>query len=99
GEAVTLTARGGAARRLPSTARSLLVGDLPTTIFWATPAAPPLAGALYAELASMTDQVIFDSLGWMEPVRGMDALSRIRQDRPLLFDVCWRRLRGWRRIL
>ncbi len=99
GESVTLTARGTAARRLPSTARSLLVGDLPTTLWWATPEAPPLSGALYTELAAMVDQVIFDSLGWLEPVRGMDAMGKIRQDRPLLFDVCWRRLRGWRRIL
>jgi glucose-6-phosphate dehydrogenase assembly protein OpcA len=99
GESVTLTARGSAVRRLPSTARSLLVGDLPTTLWWATPEAPALGGAVYAELASMVNQVIFDSLGWLEPVRGMDAMGRLRQGRPLLSDVCWRRLRGWRRIL
>jgi hypothetical protein len=99
GESVTLSARGNAARRLPSTARSLLVGDLPTNLFWATPEAPPLSGALYTELAGMTDQVIFDSLGWLEPVRGMEAMGKLNHDRPLLHDVCWRRLRGWRRIL
>jgi hypothetical protein len=26
-------------------------------------------------------------------------MGRLRQERPLLTDVCWRRLRGWRRIL
>lgn len=99
GESVTLTARGAAVRRLPATARSLLLGDLPTTLFWATPEAPALGGALYQELAAMADQVVFDSLGWLEPVRGMAAMTRLRADRPLLNDVCWRRLRGWRRIL
>jgi hypothetical protein len=96
---VTLTGRGAAARRLPSTARSLLVGDLPTTLWWATPEAPVLGGAFYTELAQMADQVIFDSLGWLEPVRSMAAMARLRQERPLVTDVCWRRLRGWRRML
>ena len=99
GESVTLSARGTAAKTLPSTARSLLVGDLPTNLFWATPEAPPLSGALYTELAAMSDQVIFDSLAWPEPVRSMNAMGKLRQDRPLVHDICWRRLKGWRRIL
>jgi len=99
GESVTVTARGDAVRRLPATARGLLVGDLPTTLWWATPEAPVLGGPLFAELAEMARQVIFDSLGWLEPVRGMAAMARLEGDRPLLMDVCWRRLRGWRRIL
>ncbi len=99
GESVTLAGRGIAARRLPATTRSLLIGDLPTTLWWATPEAPALGGALYSELAAMANQVIFDSLGWLEPVRGMAAMGRLRHDQPLLTDVCWRRLRGWRRIL
>jgi glucose-6-phosphate dehydrogenase assembly protein OpcA len=99
GESVTLTGRGTAARRTPSIARALLVGDLPTTLWWATPEPPALGGALYAELAAMAEQVVFDSLGWPEPVRGMAAMGRLGQERPLLTDVCWRRLRGWRRIL
>lgn len=99
GESVTLTGQGATAARLPSTTRALLVGDLPTTLWWATPEAPFLGGALYAELATMASQVIFDSLGWLDPVGGMAAMSRVRESRPLLTDVCWRRLRGWRRIL
>ena len=42
GESVTMTGRGSAARRLPATTRALLVGDLPTTLWWATPSAPLL---------------------------------------------------------
>ncbi len=109
GESVTLLGRGAAVRRLPSTVRSLMVGDLSTTLWWATPEAPALGGALYTELAAMSSQIIFDSLGWLEPVRSMAATSRLLGNgpggpgghggRPLLTDVCWRRLRGWRRIL
>jgi glucose-6-phosphate dehydrogenase assembly protein OpcA len=99
GESVTLTGRGGGVRRLAATARALLLGDLPTTLWWATPEAPARGGPLYAELSAMASQVIFDSLGWLEPVRGMTAMGRLRSDRPLLNDICWRRLRGWRRIL
>jgi hypothetical protein len=34
---------------LPSTARSLLIGDLPTALWWATADAPPLHGAAQQE--------------------------------------------------
>jgi glucose-6-phosphate dehydrogenase assembly protein OpcA len=99
GESVTLAGPGGTAERLPSTARALLIGDLPTTLWWATPAAPALGGTLYTELQAMAHQVVFDSLGWLEPVRGMAAMARLRTDRPLFMDVRWRRLKAWRRIL
>jgi glucose-6-phosphate dehydrogenase assembly protein OpcA len=99
GESVRLTGRGAAVEQLPSISRTLLVGDLPTTLWWATHEAPALGGGLFNELSGMASQVIFDSLGWLEPVRGMIAMGRLRGDRPLLADVCWRRLRGWRRIL
>jgi glucose-6-phosphate dehydrogenase assembly protein OpcA len=108
GESVTLLGRGTAVSRLPSTARSLLLGDLSTTLWWASPEAPVLGGALYAELAAMASQVVFDSLGWLDPVRSMTAMTRLLAGRPgspgsgrppLLHDVCWRRLRGWRRAL
>lgn len=99
GESVVLTGRGAAAQQLSSTARALLIGDLPTNLWWATPEAPALGGALFAELRAMANQVIFDSLGWLDPVRGMTAMARLLDGRSLLMDVCWRRLRGWRRIL
>jgi len=108
GESVTLLGRGTAVRRLPSTVRGLLIGDLSTTLWWATPEAPALGGALYTELAAMASQVVFDSLGWLDPVRSMTAMTRLLAagpgspgpgKPPLLHDVCWRRLRGWRRAL
>ncbi len=92
----------GAARRLPSAVRGLLIGDLPTALWWATPEPPPRAGELFMELADLADQVIYDSLGWPEPTRHLVATAnwatgdRVRQ---AVSDVAWRRLKLWRRLL
>ena len=102
-EHVTIEARGTATRRLPSAVRGLLIGDLPTALWWASPAeAPPQAGELFAELADLADQVIYDSLGWPDPPRHLVATAnwatgdRIRQ---AVSDMAWRRLKLWRRLL
>ena len=44
-EQVTLRAVGGAIDKLPFVVRSLLIGDLPTNLWWASSTPPPLAGA------------------------------------------------------
>jgi glucose-6-phosphate dehydrogenase assembly protein OpcA len=101
-EQVTIEATGAAIRRLPSAVRGLLVGDLPTTLWWAAPEAPPLAGELFTELADLSDQVIYDSLGWPDPPRFMVATAnwatgdRLRQ---VVSDLAWRRMKLWRRLL
>jgi glucose-6-phosphate dehydrogenase assembly protein OpcA len=107
-EEVTLHASGGAVERLPFAVRSLLIGDLPTNLWWASTQPPPLAGALLAELAECTNQVIYDSYGWLEPARGVAAtagwLEKVEQtsDRGrwrVASDLNWRRLKFWRRLL
>ena len=61
-EHVTIKATGTAWRRLPSTVRSLLIGDLPTSLWWAShQTAPPRGGGLFEELAGLSDQVIYES--------------------------------------
>lgn len=101
-EHITLEARGAATRRLPSAVRGLLIGDLPTTLWWAIPAAPPLGADLFAELSELAAQVIYDSLGWPDPPRHMVATAnwatgdRVQQ---AVSDLAWRRLKLWRRML
>ncbi len=101
-EHVTIEARGNAIRRLPSVVRGLLIGDLPTALWWATPEAPPQAGMLFTELVDLADQVIYDSFGWPDPPRYMVATAnwatggRVRQ---AVSDLAWRRLKLWRRLL
>jgi glucose-6-phosphate dehydrogenase assembly protein OpcA len=72
-EQVTLHAAGANVDRLPFAVRALLIGDLPVNLLWAAPSPPPLAGTLLYELAENAQQIIYDSLGWRDPARGVAA--------------------------
>ena len=99
---VTLQANQRGSLRLPSVARSLLVGDLPTALWWHSPLAPPLSGATFEELAAMSDQLIYDSLGWLDPARGVVAMARwlsSAEGTGAVADLAWRRLKPWRRLI
>jgi glucose-6-phosphate dehydrogenase assembly protein OpcA len=105
-EQVTLRA-GAHQDRLPFSVRALLVGDLPTNLWWAAPVPPPLAGPLLYELCEPCQVVMYDSLGWTDPTRGMAAtanwLEQIERTDPcgrwrVASDVNWRRLKYWRRL-
>lgn len=102
-EHVTIQATGDAVRRLPSAARSLLIGDLPTSLWWASREAPPLGGELFEELAEMTDQVVFSSLSWDAPVRDTLATARWAVEPEAVGgsadDLAWRRLEPWRTLI
>jgi glucose-6-phosphate dehydrogenase assembly protein OpcA len=105
-EQVTLRAGAPSACRLPSAVRALLIGDLPTNLWWATPQPPPLAGAMLHELSERAQQIIYDSIGWLEPARGVAAtgawLRRMEQGHGpwrVVSDLNWRRLKYWRRLL
>jgi glucose-6-phosphate dehydrogenase assembly protein OpcA len=107
-EQVTLRAPEGAAYRLPFAVRALVIGDLPTNLWWAAPSPPPFAGPLLYELAEHAQQIVYDSLGWPDPARGVAGtaawLGQVeRQDVTgrwrVASDLNWRRLKYWRRLL
>ncbi len=107
-EQVTLHAGGSMIEQLPFAVRSLLIGDLPTNLWWACSTPPPFAGPLLTELADHAQQLIYDSLGWSEPNRGIAATSTwldgFERDAAhgrwrIASDINWRRLKTWRRIL
>jgi glucose-6-phosphate dehydrogenase assembly protein OpcA len=107
-EQVTLYAHQGHVDRLPYAVRGLLIGDLPTNIWWATPDPPPaLAGPLFYELAEEAQQLVYDSQGWLEPHRTMALtaswLEKFERHDPgrwrVASDLSWRRLKTWRRLL
>ncbi len=105
-EQVTLHAGGCVVDRLPFAVRSLLIGDLPVNLWWAAATPPPLSGSLLHDLAEDAQQIIYDSVGWPDPARGVAAtggwLEQI--ERPgvrwrVASDLNWRRLKYWRRLL
>jgi glucose-6-phosphate dehydrogenase assembly protein OpcA len=106
-EQVTLRAGDGMVDRLPFAVRALLIGDLPTNLWWATPQPPPLAGPLLFELAENSQQIIYDSIGWPQPALGVAAtagwLESIERTEALRWrvasDLNWRRLKYWRRMV
>ncbi len=106
-EQVTLTAGRGAVHHLPFAVRALLIGDLPTNLWWAAPVPPPFAGPILYELAEHAQQIVYDSMGWPDPARGVAAtaawLDQIERGGPgrwrVASDVNWRRLKYWRRML
>jgi glucose-6-phosphate dehydrogenase assembly protein OpcA len=107
-EQVTLRAAGTAVQRLPFVVRGLVIGDLPTNLCWVPPLAPPLGGVLFHDLAEGAEQVLFDSIGWPQPARGVVAvagwLEKLQRgqrpgQRRVAADLNWRRLKTWRRLL
>ncbi len=106
-EQILLQAGGRVVDHLPYVVRGLLIGDLPTNLWWASRQPPSLAGPLLYDLAEQAQQVIYDSLGWADAHRGMSAmagwLGKIeREDHNawrVASDLDWRRLKFWRRAL
>jgi glucose-6-phosphate dehydrogenase assembly protein OpcA len=87
---------------LPYLVRSLLIGDLPTDLWWTHNEPPPAGGELFNELASMSNQVIYESVSWPNPAKSVVTMANwaARPDAAqTISDLGWRRLKPWRRIL
>jgi glucose-6-phosphate dehydrogenase assembly protein OpcA len=107
-EVVTLCATGRGVERLPFAVRGLLIGNLPTNLWWAAHQPPPFTGPLLHDLAEYAEQILYDSIGWTQPARGVAATaswfaSLERVQKPTRYriasDLNWRRLKYWRRVL
>jgi glucose-6-phosphate dehydrogenase assembly protein OpcA len=101
-EEIRVVADTESGRRLPSITRAHLVGDLPTTLWWASRQPPPVAGKLFYKLADMSDQIIYDSIGWTNPSEGMQAMTRwvgAERNEYIIHSLAWRRLKPWRSLL
>lgn len=98
-EQVSIRAGGEGVRRLPSVVRPLLVGDLPTALWWAVPTPPPSHGELFLELAGMAGRVLWDSTGWSDEAGGLRSVGKWADGvdpRVGLADLAWTRLSPWR---
>jgi glucose-6-phosphate dehydrogenase assembly protein OpcA len=105
-EQVTVHAGGTNVERFPFTVRSLVIGDLPVNLWWATPVPPSEGGSLMYDLSENAQQIIYDSLGWRDPIRGvittsawLDQIERPGGRWRVAGDLNWRRLKYWRRLL
>jgi len=101
-EHVVISARDEARRRLPSAVRPLVLGDLPTALWWEGGDPPGLAGDLFRELADMASQVVFDSFGWRDPARGLAATATWAAGADAsagISDLAWTRLASWRSLI
>lgn len=101
-ERVDVIANAATSDRLPSVARSNLIGDLPTALWWASRQPPPEAGELFFQLAELSNQIIYDNMGWVNPFKGVAAMTRwvaAQQDIQIVHNLAWRRFTGWRRLI
>ncbi|MBU6281113.1 glucose-6-phosphate dehydrogenase assembly protein OpcA [bacterium] len=86
-------------QRLPSIVRPLLVGDLPTALWWTLPTPPVQGGDFFTELSSMARRILWDSTDWVDEAGGLRSVGRWAQgmDRRVgLGDLAWVRLVPWR---
>ncbi|MEO8258752.1 MAG: glucose-6-phosphate dehydrogenase assembly protein OpcA [Acidobacteriota bacterium] len=81
----------GLEQSLPSIVRRLVLGDLPTSVWWLDDLSvrPPLA-----ELATMGRQFVYDSREWRDVRGGLATVAALLEHRhaPDLADLNWRRL-------
>jgi glucose-6-phosphate dehydrogenase assembly protein OpcA len=95
-ERVTLFARGGVCRRLPSCVDTLCAADVPMTLVWL--ARVHVEDPCFAPLAGAASRVVLDSTGaslssLSQVVRW--ARARPENDRPGVADLAWTRLGSW----
>ncbi len=101
-ERIDVIATALAVDRLPSVARSNLIGDLPITLWWASRQPPPEAGELFFQLAGLANQIIYDNMGWVNPAKGVASMTRwvaAQQDTQIVHNLAWRRIANWRKLI
>src|SRR5690606_30556118 len=89
-------------RRLPSVVRPLILGDLPTALWWTGATPPSRGGELFRELAEVASQVIFDSLEWDDQERAFVDTATWSAGVPRgngVSDLAWTRLGPWRSLV
>lgn len=101
-ERIDVLASPTAAERLPSVARTQLIGDLPTTLWWVSRRPPPEVGYVFFQLAELADQIIYDNMGWINPTQGVASMTRwvaAQQNEQVVYNLAWRRFAVWRKLL
>ena len=101
-ERIDITVATAMKDRLPYVVRTLLIGDLPTTFWWASQRAPSMAGEVFLQLAELANQVIYDNVGWVNPAQGVATMTRwvaAQQNTQIVHNLAWRRFTNWRKLI
>jgi len=101
-ERIDIRATSAMKERLPYVTRTLLVGDLPTTLWWVSQRPAPVAGEVFYQLAELANQVIYDNVGWVNPVQGVAMMTRwveAQQNTQVVHNLAWRRFTYWRKLI
>lgn len=101
-ELIRVIADDTALKRLVPVARAHIIGDMPTTLWWASREPAPSLDELFTQLSLLSDQIIYDSCGWLHPVEGIHAMSRwvaAQSSEYVIYNLAWRRLKHWRGLL
>jgi glucose-6-phosphate dehydrogenase assembly protein OpcA len=101
-EHIALDVSDHAARRIPSIVRTLILGDLPTTLWWAADEMPNLNSPGFQDLSGIADHVVIDSGESAEPRESLRTLAAWMADERagfVLSDIAWKRLEPWRLLL
>lgn len=101
-ERIDVTSNKDSIEYLPSVARSHIIGDLPTTVWWVSRQPPPKIPEVFKELSELANQVIYDNIGWANPFTGISMMTRwvaARQDSLIVYNLAWRRLTILRRLI
>ncbi|MGE3171729.1 MAG: glucose-6-phosphate dehydrogenase assembly protein OpcA [Planctomycetota bacterium] len=96
-EQIELRVPQAAFAQLPGVVRPLLVNDIPTHCYWASPW--PDDPRRFDALAKLAEHTIVDSARFALPATELDALEARRRAGTRITDLTWLRLRPWRRAL
>jgi len=84
---------------IPSVVRALVIGDLPTAVWWASDLSRLRAtGTTPAAIMRVARQFVFDSSGWADMTAGAQVMAALLSavDRIDVADLNWRRLAALR---
>jgi glucose-6-phosphate dehydrogenase assembly protein OpcA len=99
-EQVTIPMQGGTAERWELAVLPHLVPDLPVTLWW--PGEADIDGPTFARLLEISDRAIVDSGGFADARDGVKQLATLverTRSGPVVNDLNWTRLAGWREII
>lgn len=96
-EEITVRIPTAGLEQMPGLVRPLLVNDLPGHLFWGT--AWPRNERHFDDLAALCDHVVVDTRRFRSPAVEIGHIDDRRDDGLRVTDLCWLRLRPWRRAL